>query len=359
MKVAFVLAGLSAGGAERVISKLAAGSLARGWEVTIVTFDRPGDPIFHPIDPRVSLIRLALPTKGRGLSAWIAAVRRCWALRRTLQGRFDVVISFLTKVNVLTLLATRGGKMPVIVSERNNPDRQPAHPLWRFALRYLYPRAASIVMLTHKGRERLRPVERKRAVVIPNPVCPLPYGPRHDWPPQLVAVGRLNEQKGFDLLIAAFASLAERFPDWNLVIFGEGPDRSALEAQVASLGLTRRIGLPGCTAHHGEWIESATLFVLSSRYEGFANVVGEAMQAGLAVVAYDCDFGPSDLIEPNVSGLLVPPENVNELSNALAQLMSSPADRERLGSGAVERVKMFRESAVLSRWMQVIENAHA
>jgi glycosyltransferase involved in cell wall biosynthesis len=357
MKVAFVLAGLSAGGAERVISKLAAASLARGWDVTIVTFDRPEDPIFHPIDSRVSLVRLGLPTTGRGAAAWTTAARRCWALRRVLAGRFDVVISFLTKVNVLTLLATRGGNVPVIVSERNNPDRQPAHPLWRFALRYLYPRATSIVMLTHRGREHLRPAERKRAVVIPNPICSLPYAPRRGGSPQLVAVGRLTEQKGFDLLIAAFGLLAKRFPDWSLVIFGEGPDRPALEAQVEALGLKRRISLPGCTAQHGEWIEAANLFVLSSRYEGFANVVGEAMQAGLAVVAYDCDFGPSDLIEPDVSGLLVPPEKVDLLSKALAELMSSPARREQLGVGAVERVKMFQESAVLARWMQVIESA--
>ncbi|HUD91502.1 glycosyltransferase, partial [Sphingobium sp.] len=124
MKVAFVLAGLSAGGAERVISKLSDAALARGWDVTIVTFDRPDDPIFHPIDPRVSLIRLSLPTAGKGAAAWMTAARRCWALRRTLVGKFDVVISFLTKINVLTLLATRGLNVPVIVSERNNPDRQ-------------------------------------------------------------------------------------------------------------------------------------------------------------------------------------------------------------------------------------------
>lgn len=357
MKVAFVLAGLSAGGAERVISKLSDAALARGWDVTIVTFDRPEDPIFHPIDPRVSLVRLALPTTGKGVAAWMTAARRCWALRRALAGRFDVVISFLTKVNVLTLLATRGVKVPVIVSERNNPDRQPAHPLWRFALHHLYPRARSIVMLTHRGRERLPLAERKRAIVIPNPVCPLPYAPRSDGPPQLVAVGRLTEQKGFDLLISAFGKLAQKFPDWTLVIFGEGPDRQALEAQVEAAGLKQRILLPGVTAHHGQWIESANLFVLSSRYEGFANVVGEAMQAGLAVAAFDCDFGPSDLIEADVSGVLVPPENVDLLVEALAALMSSPDSRARLGSAAVERVQLFREDAVMACWMRAIEEA--
>ncbi len=357
MKVAFILSGLSAGGAERVISKLAEAALGRGWDVTIITFDSPDDPIFHAIDSRVALVRLALPSGGKGLAAAIRVARRLWMLRRHLRGRFDVVISFLTKINVLTLLATLGLDVPVLVSERNNPDRQPAHPLWRCALRHLYPRASSIVMLTHRGRERLRKAERDRAIVIPNPISAFPYLPRQGGTPQLVAVGRLDKQKGFDMLIAAFATLSDRFPEWNLRIFGEGPERSALEGQVQELGLAHRISLPGCTARHGEWIEETTLFVLSSRYEGFGNVVGEAMRAGLAVVAYDCDFGPSDMIEPEVSGVLVKPEDVAALSDALAGLMASPDRRRRLSAAAIERAKQFGESAILETWMRAIEMA--
>lgn len=357
MKIAFVLAGLSAGGAERVITKLAGEALYRGWDVTIITFDLPDDPIFHALDPRVKLQRLGLPAQVTRSAAVVTMVRRFWRLRQAIYGQYDVIISFLTKINVLTLFASAGSKVPVIVSERNNPDRQTSHPLWRLALHRLYPRAAAIVMLTNRGRERLKPAERERAIVIPNPIPMLPFRPRTDGPPQLVAVGRLNEQKGFDLLIAAFAQVADRFPEWKLIIYGEGGERSALEKQVQSHGLAGRVSLPGTTKAHGEWIEAANLFVLSSRYEGFANVIGEAMQAGLAVIAYDCDFGPSDMIEHDVSGILVPPENVEKLGKALAEMMSNPDRRQQIGHGATQRVELFNERAVLSRWMHAIEAA--
>ncbi|HSX54399.1 MAG TPA: glycosyltransferase, partial [Sphingomonas sp.] len=156
MNVAFVLSALGAGGAERVISRIAGAAIARGWKVTVITFDAPGDPIFHRLDPSVEIIRLALPAGGRGITPFITGTRRLLALRRALASKpFDTVVSFLTKINVLTLLATLGKRTPVIVSERNNPDLQPSHPLWRVMLRRLYPQATAIVMLTERGKERL------------------------------------------------------------------------------------------------------------------------------------------------------------------------------------------------------------
>lgn len=355
MKVALVLSALEAGGAERVISSIAGAAIDRGWAVTMITFDAPGDPIFHKIDPRVEIVRLALPAGGKGISPFIRGMRRLRALRRALgDGRFDVVLSFLTKINALTLLATAGRRTPVIVSERNNPDRQPAHPLWRVVLRRLYPRAAAIVMLTERGKARLPAVAQSRAIVIPNPIPSLPFTPRQQGARQLVAVGRLTEQKGFDLLIAAFARIAGRFPDWNLLIFGEGPARPQLEAAVREYGLEERVHLPGSTARHGEWISAASMFVLSSRYEGFANVVGEAMQAGLAVVATDCDFGPSDVIEHGISGILVPPEDPAALAAALHDIMSSEERRRQLGARAIKRARQFDEQMILDTWLRLI-----
>ncbi|RSU20261.1 glycosyltransferase family 4 protein [Sphingomonas koreensis] len=358
VNIAFVLSALGAGGAERVISSIAGAAIARGWTVTVITFDAPDDPIFHAIDPRAQLIRLAVPAGSGGLSAYAAGIRRARALRRALDaGKYDVVISFLTKINVLTLLATLGRHTPVIVSERNNPDRQPAHPLWQMMLHRLYPRAAGIVTLTERGKTRMRIADRSKVTVIPNPIPALAFEPRREKPPQLVAVGRLTEQKGFDLLIDAFAGIAARFPDWSLVIFGEGPERPRLEAMVRDHGLQHRIRLPGNTERHAEWISAASMFVLSSRYEGFANVVGEAMRAGLAVVASDCDFGPGEMIEQEVSGLLVPPEDCAQLATALGRVMSSGTLLRRLGSNAKRRATLFDERIILDRWLGLIASA--
>lgn len=358
MNIAFVLSALGAGGAERVITAIAGAAIARGWKVTVITFDAPEDPVFHAIDPRTRLIRLAVPAGNGGLSAYAAGVRRARTLRRTLDAdSYDIVISFLTKINVLTLLATLGRHTPVIVSERNNPDRQPAHPLWQMMLYRLYPRAAGIVTLTERAKAQLRIADTSRVTVIPNPIPLLAFQPRHDKPRQLVAVGRLTEQKGFDLLIDAFARLAARFPDWNLVIFGEGPERSRLEAMVRAHELRQRIYLPGNTRRHAEWISAASMFVLPSRYEGFANVVGEAMQAGLAVVASDCDFGPGEMIEPEVSGLLVPPEDCAQLATALSRVMSSGTLLRQLGNNAKRRAALFDERIILDRWLSLIASA--
>lgn len=360
MNVAFVLSALGAGGAERVISRIAGAAVARGWKITVITFDAPGDPIFHPIDARVELIRLGLSPGGSGFARVVTSVRRLHALRRTFaEQRFDVVVSFLTKINVLTLLAMPGGRIPVIASERNNPDRQPAHPLWHVMLRRLYPRAAAIVMLTERGKARLPIADKSRVKVIPNPIPSLAFRPREQGTPQLVAVGRLSEQKGFDLLIEAFGRIAARFPDWNLLIFGEGPERPRLEAMIAQHGLQDRAFLPGNTDRHGEWISAASVFVLSSRYEGFANVVGEAMQAGLPIVASDCDFGPADMIEPDVSGLLVPAEDVEQLAIALGEVMSCEAKRRQLGANASRRALLFDERTILDNWLDVIADAAA
>lgn len=101
------------------------------------------------------------------------------------------------------------------------------------------------------------------------------------------------------------------------------------------------------------------MFVLSSRYEGFANVIGEAMQAGLAVVAFDCDFGPSDMIEPEVSGILVPPEDIGELAGRLGEVMNSEGRRRQMGVKAIERARQFGEDAILERWLRLIADPHA
>ena len=136
-----------------------------------------------------------------------------------------------------------------------------------------------------------------RTWIIPNPVD-LPAEWRERRGSQLlVAVGRLETVKGFDLLLQAFSSIAPSFPDWNLVIWGEGRERAALEQLRNRLGLQNRVELPGVTEQPGMWIETADVFVLSSHYEGWPNALIEAMASGLPVVSYDCQWGPREMIQ--------------------------------------------------------------
>jgi glycosyltransferase involved in cell wall biosynthesis len=170
----------------------------------------------------------------------------------------------------------------------------------------------------------------------------------------MVAVGRLNEQKGFDLLLNAFAEIADKIPDWRLMIFGEGPDRATLEHQLSRLNLTDRAFLPGASATPSAWIAACDIFVLSSRYEGFPNVLAEAMGSGVAVVAFDCDFGPADMITDNSDGMLVPPENTSALAAALLRLATDEALCQRLGAAAALGAARFDPEQVNKSWIDLI-----
>jgi glycosyltransferase involved in cell wall biosynthesis len=353
-----VLAGLGAGGAERVVAQISARLAADGAQVTVIAFDRPGEPVFHVFDPRVRLERLGLPAAKRRWSGALTSIARVRRLRQVLRpGEFDVAVSFLTKVNVLTLAASIGLGLPVIVSERNNPPRQPQHALWRQAVALLYRRAAAIVIQTDRARACLPLRERHRATVIRNPVTAPPVNARGQAGRECVAVGRLTEQKGFDLLIAAFALIAARFPDWRLVIWGEGPDRRHLERQVAACGLSDRVTLPGTSPAPGSWAETATMLVLSSRYEGSPNVLAEAMAAGIPVVATDCDFGPAELIGDERYGLLVPPDYPAALATGMAQLMADRELRDTLGKAGQEGVTALCDTdVIMDEWRQVIRS---
>lgn len=352
-RILFVIAGLGAGGAEKVIALIANHWVAKGWQVDILAFDDPQGLVYHQFDGRVRIHRLGLSTGGGSMKAMLAQGRRLRAIRQHMSRlRPDAVISMLTKINVLTLLASLGTGQRVIVSERNNPLVQQANAAWNAALARLYPRAAGIVMQTKASMVCLPPLNGSAVRVIPNPIA-LFGGMGGEGAQIITAAGRLTPQKGFDMLIDAFASMAGRHPGWSLKIWGEGEMRPALEAQLRRLGLEQQVTLPG-TSGPGEWIRDGGIMVLSSRYEGFPNVLGEAMAAGMPVVAYDCAFGPGEMVTHGVDGLLVPPNDVEALAGAMAHLMKDAALRQRLGNAARRSAARFAPENIVGQWEDVV-----
>jgi glycosyltransferase involved in cell wall biosynthesis len=316
------------------------------------------------MSPRVR--RVGLNLMGEPASSLQAARlnRRRWrALRRALRDAAPgVAIAFVAETNVLTLAACLGLGLPVVVSERANPRHYPIGRLRSFLRRRLYPRAGAVVVQTEAAaRWTRREVPRARVRVIPNPVLP-PPGPEPASGPRqadrtVVALGRLKREKGFDVLVRAFALCVSRHPDWSLLLIGEGEERGSLESQIAALGLGGRVRLAGHVERPGGLLRAASVFVLPSRSEGFPNSLLEGMACGLPAVAVDCPSGPAEIIENDRNGLLVPPEDPGALAAALDRLMSSAGDRRRLGAEAARVLTRFDLARVAALWEAVIDEA--
>ncbi|MEL7492242.1 MAG: glycosyltransferase family 4 protein, partial [Pseudomonadota bacterium] len=285
---------------------------------------------------------------------------RITALRKTFADhKPDVIISFLTKTNIMTLEAAKSLKAPVIISERNNPNAQQFNRMWRTARAHTYPRAFAFVTMTRGAAEYYPERQRPRTTIIPNPIN-LP----EDWRNQrggkiLTAVGRLTEQKRFDVLIDAFAEIADDFSDWTLTIWGEGEDRAKLEAQRDALGLSERIKMPGLTPKPGAWIETADVFALSSDYEGWANVILEAMAAGLPIVSTDCPYSPGDLLDHGRSGMLVSTGDAHAFAGALSEVLADQSLRDHLGDNAREASRQYRTEKIVAQWDALVNAAYA
>lgn len=352
--IAFVLPGVGAGGSEHVVSMLCNELAGRGFEVTLIAFVEEGTTPFYGHHEKVKLIALGGPNSGRGrlgqVRFMLTRIRRLRAALKDIAP--GLIISFLTRTNIVTLIAA--GATPVIVSERNNAALQQVGPLWSWLRRRLYPRAAALVTMTHGAMAQFADFAPPIRSVIPNHAVIPDQLPSRDGGGRLVAVGRLVPQKGFDLLLAAFAEASADHPDWTLTIWGEGPEREALEEQRERLGLTNRVNLPGITSSPGEWISEADLFVLSSRFEGWGLVVGEAMAAGIPTVAFDCDFGPSEMIEHGVTGVLVKNGDADQLADELKRLFGDDEERKRLGEAGRQAMKKFAAPVVVERWLDLI-----
>jgi glycosyltransferase involved in cell wall biosynthesis len=363
-RLTLVVPSLALGGAERVAANMANHWAVAGNTVSVITLSAT-DTDTYSLDPSVTRVALDLMRESSGpiwafLNNWMRVGRLREALRTS---RPDTVISFTDRMNIVTLLACRSLSVDTVISERVDPSRHSIGPTWEWLRRKVYPRARALVVQTQSIRQQMKTVMRGRMIyVIPNAIDAglrdpsrqeLPHNRRH--PSQIVAMGRLTAQKGFDLLIAAFVEVAARHPACTLTILGEGPERARLEEITRKRGLAGRIQLPGWNPDPSSVLRACDVFVLSSRYEGFPNALLEAMAAGLAVVSFDCPSGPAEIIRHEVDGLLVPPEDVRALSKAIDRLFSDDDLRERLGKEAVSVTERFSEEHNFARWEAVLQ----
>jgi glycosyltransferase involved in cell wall biosynthesis len=367
MKILMVIYSLQHGGAERVVANLSSEWKALGYDVGVATItSRKTD--FYTLEDGIARFALDLAGEAGGpISGVVANVRRILALRRVIRAyRPDVVLGIQSTASIWSILAGIGLRSKMVATEHIHPPMLPIGRLWDVVRRYSYPMADTVVALTEESRKWIEVnCHASNVKVIPNWVSlPIPVSEPVVRPDSVVktgrrvmlGAGRLEDQKGFDYLIDAFAQVAAQSPDWDLVIIGEGSDRKALEKRRADLGMEGRVFLPGQVGNVTDWYERSDLYVLSSRFEGFGMTLVEAMACGVASISYDCDCGPRDIIQHGHNGLLVSPVgDVGKLAQSLHTLMTDDALRARLAANAPGVKQMFSTQKVLAMWRDVFD----
>lgn len=322
--ITLFIPGLEGGGAQRVFVNLA-NTIVRTTERPVhLVILRNGGVFQNEVDCRVKLINLGTERVSRSVPALVRYLRT---------HRPQVFASTMNYCNIMAILAWRLAGRPCRLVVREASVVREGNRLMRMLMRWLYPQADCIVALSPEVLSSVLragiPVADK-LVEIGNPCIITPYDDVDNQPvflPQpmphfLCAIGSLRWVKGFDLLLSAFARLSDT--SIHLVILGEGPLRVELEEQSRVLGIEQRVHLPGFVKAPADIIAQADLFVLSSRWEGFPNVLLEALSTGVPIVAADCDGAPRSMLENGRHGLLVEPENIAALAQGMEMALVAP-----------------------------------
>lgn len=366
MKKLIFIHSLSSGGAERVAVYLAEHWHSLGEQVIVVTV-ADSEKDFYRLSSGIQRISLNRAKASQNpIKGIINNYYRIISLRKILhQQQPDVAISFMSRSNIVLAIAALGLKNVITIgSERIYPPKLPLGKVWEILRCRMYGHLTALVAQTQKGCEWLEQhTHANKVCVIPNfVVWPLPEFGNQIAPSsignnnakRILAVGRLAEQKGFSLLITVFCRLAELFPDWDLVILGEGPLRQQLTEQINCSNYAQRIFLPGSVGNVGHWYNHADIYVMSSLFEGFPNTLIEAMSYNLPVISFDCDTGPRDIIHHNENGLLIKEGSTEDLFEGLQLLMSSKTKRIHFAQQAVKVRQYYSLDNIMNKWQQLI-----
>ena len=350
MKIQFVISHLGTGGAEKVLVMLANHFDSIGHEISVVTVI--DEERVNELNASVALTELNMsidspeyPSRYKYYSSVVSALRE--NMRRSDP---DVVMSLISRTNILATIAARLEKKPIIVSEHAAFFRGNSSKFWGTLRRIVYPYADALALLTEEDMPKYGFV--KNRLVIHNPLVLQNAHSEIKREKMIIAAGRLDPVKGFDMLIEAFSKLNS--PDWRLVILGSGEEMDALKGLTRTFNVESKVTFTGQVSDVELYYKRASIFVLSSRSEGFPGVLCEAMAYGCASVAFDCPTGPKEIITDGVDGILVEPNNIDILAEKIQYLMDNNEIREEMGQSSKKIAERLDISAVGEKWMETI-----
>ena len=355
MKICFCLASLGSGGAERVVTLLANRMNAMGHQIEIICLKY--DDMYYQTDKGVKVVF------AEHLGKSVPELR--WLRKHVREEKPDVMIAFTEGVYCFTIAALLGIKIPVIASERLDPTAM----TWKRNLlkRLLLPYADWLVVQTKTIKEYFPKSIQKKISVIYNPVnLPQTSSLTTDPSPKgegsgksegkmnrIISVARLFPQKNQEMIIKAFAQIVIKYPDWKLVIYGEGPLRAELEAVVSSFKMQESVLLPGRTEHVVEELRKSKIFCLSSDYEGMSNSMIEAICVGLPIVSTKVS-GTDELIEDGINGYRVEIGDERGMANALEKLIQNEEMMKQMAEKNKQKAVLFHLDTIMNEWMELI-----
>ena len=353
-RVCFLTGTLNAmAGAERMTAVIANALAERGFAVSVLSlWDQSSCFPLHPAITHEALFDQR-PSFKRAYAATVVGIRR-----HVKRHRIDVLIQVDTMLALFALPATLGLGVRHIAWEHCHFDEDLGRRARRLARRLDARYCEHIVALTERDRNRWIEAAQPRGSVacIPNPLpFAIPTQPAPRTAKIVLAVGRLVHAKGFDVLLHAWATVAKQAPGWKLMIVGEGEERPTLEALRNQLALRDSVELPGIYPDVTKAYEQASIFCLSSRYEGFGLVLIEAMAFGLPIVSTDCETGPRELLGDGQTAVVVPADTATALSAGLLHMINNPDAAARLGETGRGKANAYSLERITRQWEMLLQ----